>query len=339
MRHTELAQVLRAANPWWSRRARSAWVADDPLLGARDRHEWVPASRSARQALAAIGAPVQPGSAVVLVGPRAVGKSTAARDALLRVLSDPDVDPRAVLWLPVEAGPDDPFPGRPPLDAEDLDNALSRPTRVGAPACDGPRLLVVDEVAQVPGWADAVARGGNLAQVLVTTSLDDDEVHRVVERHPGWVSVQHLRPARLADLLLADPATDAQVTRAAYLEHGGYPRAIGEHRDLGAVGAEFAELVEDGLARDLCDGTEPCRPDDLLSAICRTATRFLEPGAVAGELGLPAERVDTLLRRLAEAGVLDPRRGLVDPLLHRLPSLRDPAVPPPTAEHVAAFSR
>ena len=45
-----------------------------------------------------------------------------------------------------------------------------------------------------------------------------------------------------------------------------------------------------------------------------------------------------LLDRLADAGVLDPRRGFVDPLLHLLPSLRDPSLPHPSQEHVATYS-
>jgi len=341
VRHAELTQVLRAANPWWSRRARSSWVAVDELLRGRDRHEWAPATLAGRTALAEIGAPVRPGTAVVLTGPRAIGKSTAARDAVLRVLSDPDVDARSIVWVPVEAGPGDPFPDRSALDADDLDNVLNRPTRIGAPACDGPRLVVIDEVAGVPGWTEVVTRGAAHAQVLLTTSVGGQQVTDLAAHYPGRLTAAALRPSTLAELLAGNPGGDPQVTRTAYLEHGGYPRAVAEHRDLGAVGVELVELVASGLRRDLCTaGTDaPCRLNDLLSAICRTAGRFLEPGAIAAELQLPATQVEHLLDRLADAGVVDPHRGLLDPLLHRLPALLDPSVVSPSADHVAAFSR
>ena len=123
MRHSELAQVLRAANPWWSRRTRVSWAADDVHLAQRARHEWVTGSLAGRGALSEV-AHAPGGTATVLVGPRAVGKTTAAKDAVLQALAEPELDPRAVVWVPVEATPGDPYPDRPPLDAQDLENAL-----------------------------------------------------------------------------------------------------------------------------------------------------------------------------------------------------------------------
>ena len=156
MRHSELAQVLRAANPWWSRRTRVSWAVEDVHLAQRARHEWVTGTLAGRSALAEV-AHAPEGTATVLVGPRCVGKSTAAKDAVLQALADPEVDPRAVVWVPVEVAAGGPFPHRPPLDVQDLDNVLRRPTRVGAPACDQPRLVVIDEVSACAGWADALA--------------------------------------------------------------------------------------------------------------------------------------------------------------------------------------
>jgi predicted AAA+ superfamily ATPase len=337
MRPSELAPVLRAANPWWSRHRRVAWVADDPDLAQRERHEWAPATRAARTALTDVGPQITAGTATVLVGPRGVGKTTAAKDAVLRVLSSLTVDPRAVLWVPVEPGPD--HPERDPLEPADLESALRRPTRVGAPACDGPRLIVVDEASASEDWIDTVAGGAPNAQLLVTASVAGTVVEHLPARYPGQMSVRHLRPSTLAELLVAQPGADAEKARVEFIRHGGFPRALAEHRDLGRVSHEFVELLEEGLQKDIgLFAVRPCTLDEVITGLCRTAGRFIEPAPLAAALGMSTAEVGALLDRMADAGVIDPRRGLVDPLLHQLPTLRDPSYPAPTAQHVAAFS-
>ncbi len=337
MRPSELAQVLRGANPWWSRHQRVTWVASDPELEQRDRHEWAPATRAARTALAEVGSTVRPGTATVLVGPRGVGKTTAVKDVVLRVLSDLSIDPHAVLWVPVEPGPEQ--PERDPLEPGDLDNALRRPTRVGAPACDGPRLIVVDEASASEDWIDTVAAGAPNAQLLVTASVAGAVVEYLPARYPGRMAVRHLRPSTLAELLLAQPGADPETVRTAFLQHGGFPRPLAEYRDLGRVSQEFVELLEEGLMKDVgVFALHPVGMDELLTALCRTSGRFIEPAPLAAALHMSPAEVGSLLDRMVDAGVLDPRRGLVDPLLHQLPALHDPSVAAPSAQHVAAFS-
>lgn len=339
MRHSELAQVLRAANPWWSRRTRVSWAAQDVHLAQRAGHEWLTGTLAGRAALSDV-AHAPAGTAVVLVGPRGVGKTTAAKDAVLQALAEPDLDPRAVVWVPVEAAPGDPYPDRPPLDTQDLENALRRPTRVGAPACDQPRLVVVDEASACAGWADVLATPVPGTRVLVTASLGGPTVEHLLAGWGGAASVRSLRPSTLVELLGAQPGADAGRVREEYLRYGGFARAVAERRDLGEVSAEFVDLIAEGLRRDVCtgEGSAPCPVEQLFAAVCRTSGRFVEPSEIAAELGIPAEQVGLLLDRLADAGVLEPRRGLVDPLLHLLPSLRDPSVPAPSAEHVASYS-
>ena len=336
MRPSELAQVLRAANPWWSRHQRVTWVASDPELVQRERHEWVPATRAARTALSEVGSALEPGTATVLVGPRGVGKTTAAKDTLLRVLSDLSVDPRAILWVPVE--PDPEHPERDPLEPGDLENALRRPTRVGAPACDGPRLIIVDEASVSQDWVDTIAGGAPNAQLLVTASVAGAVVEDLPARYPGRMTVRHLRPSTLAELLLTQPGADPEATRTAFIQHGGFPRALAEHRDLGHVSQDFVELLEEGLFKDIgVFALHPVGMDEVLSALCRTSGRFIEPAPLAAALHMSTAEVGALLNRMADAGVLDPRRGLVDPLLHQLPALHDPSAQAPSAQHVAAF--
>lgn len=339
MRHSELAQVLRAANPWWSRRTRVSWAVEDVHLAQRARHEWVTGTLAGRSALAEV-AHAPEGTATVLVGPRCVGKSTAAKDAVLQALADPEVDPRAVVWVPVEVAAGGPFPHRPPLDVQDLDNVLRRPTRVGAPACDQPRLVVIDEVSACAGWAEALATPVPGVRVLLTASVAGAPVDRMVAAWQGAATVRSLRPSTLAELLGAEPGADAGLVRADYLRYGGFARAVAERRDLGTVTADFVDLLVDGLRKDVCtgEGSAPCPVERLFAAVCGTTGRFIEPGEIATDLGIPASQVGLLLDRLADAGVLDPRRGFVDPLLHRLPSLRDPSLTPPSDEHVASYS-
>ncbi len=337
MRPSELAQVLRAANPWWSRHQRATWVTQDPELEQRERHEWVPATRTGRTALAEITATPRSGAATVLVGPRGVGKTTAAKDVVLRVLSDQTVDPRAILWVPVEPGPEQ--PERDPLEPSDLDNALRRPTRVGAPACDGPRLVVLDEASVSEDWIDIVAGGAPHAQLLVTASVAGAVVEDLPSRYPGQMSVRYLRPSTLAELLTAKPGADPEATRTSFIRHGGYPRALAEFRDLGRVSHEFVELLEEGLLKDIgVFALHPVQLDEVITAMCATAGRFIEPGLLAPALGMSTGEVAYLLARMADAGVIDPRRGLVDPLLHQLPALHDPTAQPPSERHVAAFT-
>ncbi|UZN02665.1 AAA family ATPase [Cellulomonas sp. S1-8] len=339
MRNIELAPVLRAANPWWSRRSRASWVVGDPELATRARHEWVPATAGARAMLGNLLAHPRPGTVTLVVGPRGVGKTTAVKDVVAHLVAEPATDPRRVVLVPVQRTEVDGLTAV--LAPADLATVVRAPTRTGAPACDGARVLVLDEVGAVAGWpqvvTDAHRRGD---QVLVTTSvLEPADVAALAAAGVPAV-VHHLRPASLSEILVASPAGAAQDVRTAYLRHGGLPRALAEHRDLGDVGDELVARVAAGLHLDVCRGEDGCPVDRLLAAVCATTGRFVEPREIARTLDLPTSRVAVLLDRLEHAHVLDPRRGLVDPLLHRLPSLVAPGLHPcPSAQHIATFSR
>jgi len=336
MRNLELAQLLRAANPWWSRRRCASWVLDDADLAARARHEWVPATEAARTTLADLTEHPRPGTLTLVVGPRGVGKTTAVKDVVAHLVADPATDPRRVVLVPVQHdGPD----GIHVLAPADLATVVKAPTRTGAPACDAPRVLVVDEVGTVEGWPgvlSAACRRGD--QVIATTSvLDPVDLAALEAAAP--VTVRHLRPASLAEVLVASPAGDTGEVRTAFLRHGGLPRAAAEHRDLGDVGPEFVAGLAAGLHLDVCRGTDDCPLDLLLAAVCATTDRFVEPDPLARALGLTRAQVALLLQRLEHAHALDPRRGLVDPLLHRLPSLLAPERhTSPSVQHIATFS-
>ena len=340
MRNLELAQLLRTANPWWSRRRRASWVLDDAELTARARHEWGPATSTARGTLADLARRPRPGTVTVVAGPRGVGKTTAVKDVVAHLVADPAVDPRRVVLVPAQRVDADGAVHT--LAPPDLATVVRTPTRTGAPATDEPRVLVLDEVGTVDGWpgvlADACRRGD---QVLATTSvLDPADLAALEALAPaGSVSVRRLHPSSMSDVLLALPAGGTQDVRTAYLRHGGLPRALAEHRDLGDVSAELVAWLAAGLHVDVCRGAGGCPVDVLLSAVCATTGRFVEPEPLARLLGLTTPEVGRLLTRLEHAHVLDPRRGLVDPLLHRLPSLIAPGRhASPSVEHIAAFS-
>lgn len=340
MRNSELAQVLRAANPWWSRRRRASWVLDDADLAARARHEWTPATSAARSALVTLAAAPLPGTVTLVVGPRGVGKTTAVKDVVAHLVADPATDARRVVLVPVQAVDADRVVAA--LTPDDLAAAVRTPTRTGAPACDDPRVVVVDEVGAVAGWprvlADACRRGD---QVVATSSvLDPDDLAALGAACPaGRLTVRHLLPSSMSELLVACPGADVGELRAAYLRHGGLPRAVAEHRDLGDVGSDFVARLATGLHLDVCRGEDRCPLDRLLAAVCATTDRFVEPEPLARLLGLTTAEVGLLLVRLEQAHVLDPRRGLVDPLLHRLPSLVAPGRhTAPSTQHIATFS-
>lgn len=340
MRNSELATVLRAANPWWSRRRRASWVLDDPELAVRARHEWTPATAAARAVLATVPTGARTGTVTLLVGPRGVGKTTAVKDVVAHVVADPATDPRRVVLVPVQRTDED--GSLAVLEPADLATVVRTPTRTGAPACDGRRVLVVDEVGATDGWprvlADARRRGD---QVLATTSvLDPADLAELEAACPaGTVAVRRLQPSSMSELLIARPDAHVDQVRAEFLQHGGLPRAIAEHRDLGDVGEEFVARLAQGLHRDLCRGVEDCPLDLLLASVCATTDRFVEPEPLARLLGRSTAEVGLLLTRLEQAQVLDPRRGLVDPLLHRLPSLLAPERhAPPSVQHIASFS-
>ena len=102
---------------------------------------------------------------------------------------------------------------------------------------------------------------------------------------------------------------------------------------------EFVELLEEGLFKDIgVFALHPVQLDEVITAMCATAGRFIEPAPLAAALGMSTAEVAYLLERMADAGIIDPRRGLVDPLLHQLPALHDPTAQPPSERHVAAFT-
>lgn len=325
MSNRELAELLRAANPWWSRKQRCTWPDDDPHLTGRARHEQAEATRLSRALLSDLDRPARRGAVTLVLGMVGVGKTTAVKDHVLRLLADPTLDPRSVVYVPVDR-----------LPSEAAAAVLGKPTLVGVPACDGDRLWVLDELTVAADWPrllglPAVARG----EVLATgSSATGDDLETLRSAHPDPRTVRVLRPLTLMDL--ARSSTDPAAARIDYLHAGGLPRAAAERRDLGEISVEFVgELVA-----SLGDKTGSSRDAmALISALCRTTDRRIDVGVVARELGLPEPTVSAALTRLVEACALDLHAGLVDPLLHWLPSLVDPTVAPPTEEHVATFSR
>jgi predicted AAA+ superfamily ATPase len=327
MGNRELAQLLRDANPWWSRQRRATWPDQDEVLLARAQHEQSAASHASERLLADLARPPVAGTVVLVAGPPAVGKTTSVRDLLRRVLADPAVDPRSVVWVPVEEVPDQ------------VGHILAHPSLVGVPACDGDRLWVLDEVTAATGWPELLDAAPK-AQVLATGSaVAPDQLEAVRAAHPEPGSVRVLRPMTLSDLLLAAPGADPAVVRADYLRGGGFPRAVAELRDTGEVSREFVDLLVRGLARGMCPNKSEPAVTSVITAVCSTTDRCVQLNRVAESLGVSLEQAEGCIDRLAALGAIDPARGLVDPLMHWLPHLVDATVPAPTIEHVATFAR
>ena len=136
----------------------------------------------------------------------------------------------------------------------------------------------VNSKAKLFSGASTAFGGAPNAQLLVTASIAGAVVEDLPARYPGQMSVRYLRPSTLAELLVARPGSDPEAARTAFIQHGGYPRALAEHRDLGRVSQEFVELLEEGLFKDIgVFALHPVQLDEVITAMCATAGRFIGP--------------------------------------------------------------
>lgn len=127
-----------------------------------------------------------------------------------------------------------------------------------------------------------------------------------------------------------------------FLECGGFPRAVGEMHRGGDVSAEFVFDLMSWLAGDVEPDGPPESVTRLLSELHRRATAPLNVRNTAEALSTTRARLDLRLNRLIETfgafrcpqlgenGLAAPNSQsklyLIDPLIARLPRLRDPSL-------------
>lgn len=333
MRDDELRSHLTAANPWWQAAATkaspSAWEASHRLLKRRAQSDL--GYRS--DILADVVAGPVTDRLVVLTGPRRVGKSVVLLDAAAALCRRGDVDPRQVIHVPCdEFRPQD--LRRALTLARELTKVIDRiePRR---------RIWLLDEVTSIEGWTATLksARDGTAFgddTVVVTGSRWSDGVD--IEGHllagrAGTVSgrrIRHLHPMNFRAFLAAtrpavalpagvhpgDLQTSAVVSSLEeiafdldaydfawqdYLTAGGFPRAVFEHTNDGAVSDSYLRDLAGWLRRDMNDDS----PNDSLPLLLETlAIRATSPLNIAGtgqHLGYTADIFRRRLGRLVSS--------------------------------------
>lgn len=362
VRDDELRQLIRERNPWWRLAALgqdpTSWTATDSLLAQTT----------------AVGIEYEPDALIdvappglwTLRGPRRVGKSVCVKRLVARLCGDPAIDPNQVIYFSSDG-----------FRPQDLRRAFVMGRDLTAAADPRPRIWVVDEVTAVAGWVPvvkelrdntALARD---AVVLTGSSADDlDDARRGLGAGRTGVSnpfrlllpmtfrsflattgVEVPFPDRLRpDALQTTPAGRAvrdlepfcdvlDLAWQRFLECGGFPRAVGEHRRHGMVSAEFVFDLLSWLAADV----EPDGPAEsvprLLAELHRRTGAPLDVRNTGVALGMSRERLRVRLTRLVstfatmrcaqsdqhgrpmESG--QSKMYLSDPLLAHLPMLRD----------------
>ena len=368
MRDDELRSHLTTVNPWWQATAAklspTAWESSHRLLQNRKRSDLGYRSDVLHDVA---GGPVTD-RLVVLTGPRRVGKSVALLDAAVTLCRRSDIDPRQVIHVPC-----DEFRQQDLRRALTLARELTKVTdRSGLSR----RIWLLDEVTSIEGWTSTLksARDGTAFgddTVVVTGSRwsngADIEGHLLAGRAGtvGGRRIRHLHPMNFRAFVAATrpmvalpksvhPAElqTAEVAAALeevafdldsydlawqdYLTAGGFPRAVFEHLNDGAVSNSYLRDLAGWLRRDLNEET----PNDSLPLLLETlTTRATSPLNIAGtakHLGYTADVFRRRLGRLVSsfAALWCPQRNnegravvgaqaklyLSDPILSWLPS-------------------
>jgi len=152
-------------------------------------------------------------------------------------------------------------------------------------------------------------------------------------------------PARRAIASLEPLVDDLDLAWQRFLECGGFPRAVGESLHTGQVSAEFVFDLLAWLTGDVDDGAPPDSVPRLLQELHRRTGAPLNVRGLADALGQSRSWIQVRLNRLVEtfgafwcrqlggndeaAPNSQAKLYLLDPLLARLPALRDPSFEEP----------
>ncbi|MFN8110661.1 MAG: AAA family ATPase [Thermoleophilia bacterium] len=369
MRDDEIRRAFTDANPWWRAAAAgrdpTAWASRHRLLRDRSSHDL--GYRSS--VLDDLWEGPLTDALVVLTGPRRIGKSVALLDAALALCGKEGIDPRQVIYLPCDGMRDRDLRRALTLGREltrSVDSEVRRP-----------RAWLLDEVSGIGGWTailksarDATDFGDDT--VVATGSRWTDSEHIAANLLAGRAGtgdkrrVRHLLPMSFRDFLAATrpsvarvgPEHPAEIQSPAvahaleevrfdideydlawqdYLSCGGFPRAVAEHRRMGAVSAGYLHDLEAWLHTDV-DASAPAESIPLLLAGLSTrSTSPLNATKTAQHLGYSTRPLfeRRLHRLIASFAVLacphrdddgrviaggQPKYYLTDPLLAWLPT-------------------
>lgn len=321
---------LAVSNPWWG----------DATAINRDRHLRQLADSPFRRPLPIVetlrtDAPL----VYTLRGPRQVGKTTAAK-LLVRRLLEADIAPRRVMYYALD------LEGEPGA-LEAIVRAGMQTARATPPPAQGlpTYYFILDEISSVPGWQQAIKwlRDNTAAAeafFLLTGSVASD-IRAGAERLPGrrggeahldrillplsfgefvaacapdlpapprvLASADLVRPAgEAADALLGHAFLTAQLDDLlqTYLRVGGYPAAVRDHLTLpdGVVSESTSRQLWDMVAGDVSRFRgDPLKALRLIERVSMDLGSTISYNRLSAHLGYAVDTVEDYVRRLGEA--------------------------------------
>lgn len=348
----------------------TAWVGSDQMLRARAAYDL--GYRSSLLDDVASG-PVDD-KLVVLRGARRVGKSVLLKDTAARLCERRDMDARQLIYVPADG-----------MRSSDLNRLAKLGRELTRSIGEARRIWLLDEVTGVPGWTQRLKYlrdNTEMAQdtvICTGSSWDADaELERDLLAGRAGASNQRrsriLHPMSFRDVLavsgrdvplalsvapwaLQDHEAreaveslelfidDLDLAWQSYLTSGGFPRAVAEHRQTGAVGEAFLRDLVAWLHRDIDPDSAEDSVPRLLSALQTRSSSPLNRRALAVDLGYGSSQAAGLrLIRLVRAYAAvwchqvdedgrsvagaQSKLYLCDPLLASLPSLLRAGLPP-----------
>ncbi|CAG4906988.1 MULTISPECIES: AAA family ATPase [Acidithrix] len=331
MRDDEIRTRLRENNPWWQAAAAGrdpdGWALDDRSLVSRKSFDLGYRSNLLHD----VANGDVDDKLIVLRGPRRVGKSVLLKDTALTLCGRSDIDPRQLIYVALDG-----------MTLADLRRVVRLGRELTRSMGERRRIWLLDEVTAVKGWTAELKYQrdntpfGNDTVVCTGSSWDDSSnvkrdlmAGRSGERSNRRSRILH--PMSLRDVLIAtnrlnpsfekvrpwelqspdalrivetlEPFVDElDLAWQSYLTSGGFPRAVAENHNTGAVSDSFLEDLASWLHRDV----DPDAHDDsvprLLSTIEQHCSSPLSRKTLAEELGYAdGNGFDVRLNRLTHA--------------------------------------
>jgi len=337
VRDDDIRNRLRECNPWWRAAAAgsdpTAWMATDQTLKKRAQHDlgYRP------DTLGEITSGPIDDKLVILRGPRRVGKSVLLKDTAAALCRRPDISPLQVVHLAADAMNKSDL-GR----ALRIARSITAPVDSGGTAprvwlldevsavkgwteqikYERDQTLFGDDTVVCTGssWSDendnaerdlGAGRSGENSEVRINLLLpmrfrDVLAATGASLSLPPVVDPWDLRSdaAKAAATALAFEVDDLDLRWQAYLESGGFPRAVAEYNKTSAVSVAFLRDLELWLHQDVDRDAAPESVPRLLSELASRSTSPLNAKDMAQDLGYNnrntfVTRVNRLIRCFA----------------------------------------
>ncbi|NPA87048.1 MAG: ATP-binding protein [Candidatus Diapherotrites archaeon] len=263
-------------NPWWER---EEWHKDDKHLRwwSQQRYRWIP--------LWVKEFKPEPPALYFLFGPRQVGKTTAVK-LLVKRLIDEGMNPMTITYVDLEIFPDWESFGRwlkeysGPVTAE--------------------RFLILDEVTSVPGWwrpLKALIDAGRMDKVTVlatgsSSAILAGDAERFFGRRGKGKNIEML-PLTFVDFKRVTGGPFRE-----YMNWGGFPRAVNRDKEF------FPELLNHLKVEVINAGKSPKLAFEILAKVVEKAPSATSYHAIATDLGVSHKTVREYVEFMEGLGVL-----------------------------------